>query len=301
MIERELALPDMLATPPGCVRSWMSPTGLCQPRRGQERLLSAVARLARAVLVVWLVTASVCGCSASVDLAAERHARAVKALINLGAEVRDVEDEVSHERGTFVYLFPEHFTHEGYLEPNVLNLVRDIRTCFLGLNNSPVKDDGLTELSRLLELRVVDLTNTRVTDRGLALLAKSRNIWLLNLNSTRISDDGLECLANMPSLRLLYLGDTSLSNAGLKHLEKLPQLEAVKLTRLSVTDDGLTSLAVLPRLRYLGLDGTLVTDTGLEHFDKLPNLIRLDVEDSAVTETAAESFRRRHPKCHVLR
>ncbi len=295
-----MALPDMLATPSGHVPFSLAPTDRRQPRRGQERL-SVVARFTRAVLSVWLVTAGLCGCSAPVDLAAERHARAVKALIDLGAEVRDAEDEVSHERGTFVFLFPEHFTHEGRLEPKVLDLVRDIRTCFLSLNNSPVKDDGLTELSRLLELRGVDLSNTRVTDRGLALLSKSRNIWLLKLNSTRITDDGLECLADMPSLRLLYLGDTSLSNAGLKHLEKLPQLEAVKLSRLSVTDDGLTSLAVLPRLRYLGLDGTLVTDAGLEHFDKLPNLIYLDVEKSAVTEAAAESFRRRHPKCHVLR
>ena len=52
-------------------------------------------------------------CHSATDLASERHAKAVKALINLGAEVHDVQDEVSHDRGTYVFLFAEHFTHDG--------------------------------------------------------------------------------------------------------------------------------------------------------------------------------------------
>ncbi len=238
-------------------------------------------------------------CQSTTDLASERHARAVKALIDLGAEVRDVEDEVSHDRGTYVFLFAEHFTHEGKVHDEVRTLIRDIQVLFLDVSDTPLKDEALPELARMPNLQVLNASRTRMTDLGLKLVAASRDIRLLKLNRTRITDDGLECLAEMPSLRLIYLGDTTLTDAALRQLAKLPQLEAIKLSRLPITNDGLRSLHKMPRLRFLGLDGTSVTDAGLQHLELLPKLTYLDVQNTAVSQTAIEEFRKRHRQCHL--
>ena len=238
-------------------------------------------------------------CHSATDLASERHAKAVKALINLGAEVRDVEDDVSHDRGTYVFLFAEHFTHDGKVQNEVLILIRDIQALFLDVSDTPLKDEALPELARMPNLQVLNVTRTRMTDHGLKLVAASRGIRLLKLNRTRITDDGLACLAEMPSLRLIYLGDTTLTDAALQQLAKLPQLEAIKLSRLPITDDGLRSFKEMPRLRFLGLDGTSVTDAGLQHLELLPKLTYLDVQETAVSQKAVNEFRKRHRQCHL--
>lgn len=238
-------------------------------------------------------------CQSVTDLDDERHAKAVKALIDLGAEVRDVEDEVSHDRGTYVFLFAEHFTREGKVRDEVLNLIRDIRVLFLDLSDTPLIDEAMSELARLPNLQVLNLTRTRMTDRGLKTVSASRDIRLLKLNRTSITDNGLACLAEMPSLRMIYLGDTTLTDSALRHLAKLPQLEAIKLSRLPISDDGLKSLREMPRLRFLGLDSTAITDAGLQHLELLPKLTYLDVQETAVSQKAVDEFRSRHRQCHL--
>lgn len=250
-------------------------------------------------LLLVVLSAVLPGCGKTVDLAAERHAKAVKALIDLGAEVRDVEDEVTHDRGTYVSLFREHFTPEGQVHDDVLSLIREIQELFLGVTNTPINDDAMPDLALLPNLSVLNATSTRLTDRGLKLIAASRNLRLLKLNRTRITDDGLECLREMPSLRLIYLGDTDLSVAALTHIRKLPQLEAIKLTALPITDEGLLLLSEMPQLRFLAIDGTAVTDAGLKHLDLLPKLTYLDLQNTAVTLDAINDFRKRHPQCFV--
>jgi hypothetical protein len=238
-------------------------------------------------------------CHSATDLASDRHAKAVKALIDLGAEVRDVEDDVSHDRGTLVYLFPEHFSRDGKVRDEVLLLIREIQVLFLDVSDTPLKDEAIPELARMPNLQVLNVTRTTMTDQGLKLAAASRDLRLLKLNRTRITDDGLSCLAAMPSLRLIYLGETSLTDAALQHLTKLPQLEAIKLTRLPISDEGLKSLKEMPRLRFLGLEGTSVTDAGLKHLEQLPKLTYLDVQQTAVSQSAIDEFRKRHPRCHL--
>ncbi len=266
------------------------------------RALDSMARCRRTVIALLVAVAfGPWGCASTRDLAAERHAKAVQALLDLGAEVRDAEDEFAHERGTFVLLFREHFTREGHIEDKVLALIRDIQACFLGLRNTPISDEGLSPLTRLTDLRLVSLYNTRITDQGLVVLARSPYVRLLTLNWTSITDDGLVALESMPSLRMLYLGDTSITDQGLAHLAKMPQLEALKFTRLPVTDDGLKLLATMPRLRFLGMNETQVTDAGLTHLEGLPKLGYLDVQGTEISEAAIEEFQKRHPKCQVVR
>ena len=252
---------------------------LLSGRRIQGMLQSAtnVARL-------WLVLVLAClsGCGKTTDLAAGRHAKSVKALIDLGAEVRDVEDEVTRDRGTYVILFREHFTPDGKVHGDVLKLIREIQSLFLGVLNSSVSDDAMPDLAVLPNLRVLNATNTRLSDRGVKLIAASRDLKLLKLNRTRITDDGLECLREMPSLRLLYVGDTDLSVAALPHLARLP-----------------ITLSEMPQLRFLALDGTAVTNTALKHLDVLPKLAYLDLQHTAVTHEAITEFRQRHPQCFI--
>jgi hypothetical protein len=252
----------------------------------------------------WSVLASLLlailpACQPPPDTAADRHAKAVKALINLGAEVFDDEDKVAHEQGTFVVLFHEHFTREGLIQSEVLRLIREIQSLFLDVTNTPISDDAMTDLARMPNIRVLNLTQTKVTDRGLKLISASRDLRLLKLNRTRITAEGLALLADMPSLKMLYLGDTRLTDDAMPVIAGLPQLEALKLTRLPITDDGLRPLRELPRLQFLGLDGTAVTDAALKHLELLPKLVYLDVQGTAVSLDAINDFRDRHRQCHV--
>ena len=238
-------------------------------------------------------------CHSAKDLASDRHAQAIKALLDLGAEVRDVDDEVSQEHGTYVVLYAEHFAQDGKVIGDVLALIREIQVLFLDLSGTPLQDEALLDLARLPNLHVLNVTRTQLTNRGLKLITASPDLRLLSLNRTQITDDGLEVLAEMPSLRLIYLGDTALTDAGLKHLAKLRQLEAIQLSRLPISDNGLKLLSEMPRLRFLGLDGTLVTDAGLKQLERLPKLVYLDVKETAVRQMAVEDFRERHRQCHV--
>ncbi len=256
------------------------------------------ARFTSWLLLVLMLT-SFPGCGATIDPAAERHAKAVKALIDLGAEVFDVADEVTHDRGTYVLLFKEHFSGDGQVQGDVLKLIREIQSLFLGVTSTPIRDAAMPDLAKLPNLHVLNATDTKVTNRGLKLIAESRDLRLLKLNRTHITDDGLECLREMPSLRLIYLGDTDLSAKSVLQLAKLPQLEAIKLTALPINDDGLSSLSEMPRLRFLALDGTAVTDAGLKHLDLLPKLTYLDLQNTVVSLDAIKDFRTRHPKCFV--
>lgn len=272
---------------------------LCVRRDGPQRYedRSFEVRLWSALASLLLMT--IPACEPPPDTAADRHARAVKALINLGAEVFDDEDKVAHEQGTFVVLFHEHLTREGLVQAEILRLIREIQSLFLDLTNTPITDDAMTDLARLPNMRVLNLTQTKVTDRGLKLISASRDLRLLKLNRTRITAEGLGLLADMPSLNRLYLGDTRLTDDAMPVIAKLPQLEALKLTRLPITDDGLEPLRNLPRLRFLGLDGTAVTDGALKHLERLPKLEYLDVQGTAMSLDAINAFRDRHRQCHV--
>ncbi len=252
-------------------------------------------------LWLWLIGLSLlnCACTSVPDTAAERHAKAVKALIDFGADVRDVDDEIAQERGTFVFLFAEHITREGRIEDPILTLLQDVQSCFLGLSNTPVKDAAMPDIARLLNVKLVNLHNTPITDQALPLLAKSHSIRLLKLTSTKITNEGLQALTALNALRMLYLSDTYITDEGLRHLERLPQLEALKLSRVPVTDVGLESLSLLPRLRYLGLDGTVIGAAGLDKLEHLPSLTYLDVSRTVIPENAIKAFRERHPKCHI--
>ena len=70
---------------------------MCQASQDAVALVDWVtqAMLRSANIISWLLLAVLLavlpGCGAKVDLAAERHAKAVKALIDLGAEVRHPE------------------------------------------------------------------------------------------------------------------------------------------------------------------------------------------------------------------
>ena len=261
----------------------------------------SVCRLTHAASTLWLalLLMTLLGCGKAVDLAAQRHAKAVKALIDLGAEVKDVQDEVTHDRGTYVILYREHFSSDGKLHENVLKLIREIQSLFLGVTNTPISDDAIPDLARLPNLHVLNAAATRLTDRGLKLIASSRDVRLLKLSRTRITDAGLESLREMPSLRLIYLGETTLTNEALPHLANMPQLEAIKLTSLPIDDEGLQALAAMPQLRFLALDGTAITDEGLAHLDLLPKLVYLDLQNTAVTSDAIASFQERHPQCFI--
>ena len=265
------------------------------------RAAQSIRCFTRAGSTLWLalLLMTLAGCGKVVDLAAERHAKAVKALIDLGAEVKDVEDEVTHDRGTYVILYREHFSPDGRLHNDVLTLIREIQVLFLGVINTPVTDDAMPDLARLPNLRVLNATVTRLTDRGLKLIATSRDIRLLKLNRTLITDEGLDALREMPSLRLIYLGETRLTNEALPQLAKMPQLEAIKLTSLPIDDEGLKAIADMPRLRFLALDGTAITDAGLPHLDFLPKLGYLDLQNTAVTSEAIAAFQKRHPQCFI--
>lgn len=97
-----------------------------------------------------------------------------------------------------------------------------------------VTNDGLRQLKRLKQLRVLSLGNVNITDAGLVHLEPFTELEWLNLPGG-ISDKGLEALALLKNLRQLDgIGD-DITDAGLVHLQSLKELRSLNTWCAQIT------------------------------------------------------------------
>ena len=151
---------------------------------------------------------------------------------------------------------------------------------------------ALAHLKGMTTLKKLNLETARkVTDDGLANLTGLVDLELLNLHGVGISDAGLVHLAGLTNLRELDLGANRIKGPGLVHLRDLVHLRKLSLYGNQITDDGLMRLPVLPKLEYLDLSKNnlsqeskmQIAGAGMEHLGRFTSLRQIDLMSTPVT------------------
>lgn len=171
------------------------------------------------------------------------------------------------------------------------------RTASIDVRQAPLSSDQLLEkLVGLEPLRSLTLDKSPVTNDGLTKIGRLVDLQELSLSQTRVTDDGLSTIArNFPGLTSLILNRTMITDNGIKELEKLSRLESLSLYQVAITDATCKTLARLPNLQNISLDQTMITDAGLEAIGAAPKLKRVSVWQCQVSDKAAEAFQKRFP------
>ncbi len=132
--------------------------------------------------------------------------------------------------------------------PDDYELLRPLNNLqVLNLGVCGIPEDQLHNIAGHLSLRELNLQNSPLSDNGLAELSELKNLEFLRVSWSNIHDAGLEHLIKLPRLKKLDLAGTSITDAGLDHLAKMTQLEWVDLSKTNVTEDGVAHLfAALP-------------------------------------------------------
>lgn len=139
----------------------------------------------------------------------------------------------------------------------------------LNIQYSPsITDKGVTYITSLKHLEVLDLHDASVTDAALSDIGKLRSLRDLCLSSTKVTDKGIPQLVTLTNLRDLSLADTAITDESLPYLCQLPRLEELTLQNTSVTDAGLSAVGEIRSLKKLWIDGTQVTEGAIRLFQK---------------------------------
>lgn len=169
--------------------------------------------------------------------------------------------------------------------------------------HQPITDAGLAPLADLRQLKQLTLRGAAVSGAGLSCLSSMPDLEVLQLNSTKLTDEGLTHLTGLRRLRLVDLSDTAVGDAGLACLANLPNLDVLDLSRTLVTDKCLPTIRSLPFLRLLCLKGTAITDNGLGILGELSSLKRLeriDIAGTAVSKEGAAWLKERLPDVTII-
>lgn len=111
----------------------------------------------------------------------------------------------------------------------------------LELNQMPLRDEDLANLSGLKNLKFLRFDSDTVSDGGLAYLADLTSLERL-MAFVRMTDEGLSYISNMSNLHDLQVkGD--ITDEGLVHLEGLKSLQALRITsRNDIASESLERL-----------------------------------------------------------
>ncbi len=91
--------------------------------------------------------------------------------------------------------------------------------CSVILMGTSMSDAGMSHLSSLTNLTVLNLANTEVSDVGLAHLSGLTNLRKLILRQTDVSDAGMSHLSGLSNLGLLYVMETHVSDRGVAQVQ----------------------------------------------------------------------------------
>jgi hypothetical protein len=133
------------------------------------------------------------------------------------------------------------------------------------INQSEATDNGLSQLTDMPDLRVINGSNSGVKGASFKVLANLPSLRELSFKGCHIDQANLVYLSRCPKLEILNLGKTQLGLPGAKFLSKCTGLTELSLYGNSKFDDScLICLAPLRKLRVLTLfDDTAITIKGL--------------------------------------
>jgi internalin A len=105
-----------------------------------------------------------------------------------------------------------------------------------------VTDLGVTKLSALKKLRVLDLSGAAITEAGIAALASLPNLQRLSLWNVKALDDAMAAkLASIQTLTSLDLSNTAIGDETVSRLSRLPNLRRLYINETRVTPEALAA------------------------------------------------------------
>ncbi|MBN2135381.1 MAG: hypothetical protein JW737_06585 [Acidobacteria bacterium] len=164
------------------------------------------------------------------------------------------------------------------------------RLCRLDMRNlkSTELSKGLSEISRLAHLQLLDLSGSRINPKYLRSLYQCSFLQRLVLSSTNLSDREIRYLRNIQMLKELYLDNNNITGDGLKYLSTLPNLRILDLTGNRISGKQQQYLRDLPNLERLILTGNDIDKYGISLFRQLKQLAYLDISNTKVGDDSAE-------------
>jgi hypothetical protein len=172
-----------------------------------------------------------------------------------------------------------------------IHALSDSDGILLQIDSAP-EPEKLLSYAKRCRIDELHLRGSSITDDGLSNITGMPNLRLLELSQTGITGKGIQHLTRLPKLDSLHLGQTKITDAGVKEFKNLPALKRLFLSDTQITDAGLKELKNLPKLERLDLSKTLITDAGLKHLLEIPTLRICEVDFSKVTLPAQASFER---------
>lgn len=196
---------------------------------------------------------------------------------------------------------------------------------WLNLGRCEVTDDGLYQLGRMPQLRVLCLDRNRFTDEGVAHLRYLNELEFLDLSANfrldgpcleyvarigslkeldlqlirKLDGDQLKALHGHPTLETLMIGQTPLRDEHLRHLSAIPNLKQLAIDRTKVTDEGVIYLADNFQLNRLYLEGPDITDRCLDSLAQMSSLEVLSLGETRITDSGIDKFKQAAPNCKV--
>lgn len=148
-----------------------------------------------------------------------------------------------------------------------------VRVAYFGQAVSDVTDVGMKLFGSLADCEGIYLLNSRITDEGLTQLSHMVSLRMLDFDvATAINGSGLEKLVSLPRLGSLTLRNTSTTDDAMVHVATLPALQWLNITDTKVTDRGLKLISghkTLTSLEVQGCPG--ISEEGLSHLKNLPS------------------------------
>jgi hypothetical protein len=138
-----------------------------------------------------------------------------------------------------------HFYGKDMYSPKALEQLLDIKQQIieLSLARMPVKDNELSTIRQMPNLRTLNLNYTDITGKGLDQLTGLKNLQELALSGTAITVASIEKLLNLQQLKSVYIWNTSIDSAQLITVRK--KYKNISL-ETGYFDDGLTLTPLSP-------------------------------------------------------
>jgi hypothetical protein len=153
----------------------------------------------------------------------------------------------------------------------------------LDVSGTAFPKEGLEELVKLKQLRVLNLRGLNLRGRDLVRLTELPLLERLDIGDSPEVVPVLMQVARWPALQELRLRSAKGLSAALAAMPAHPTLSKLDLTRTDLTPEDVGFLARHPKLRLLVLDGTAVDDTVIPHIEKVRGLTALSVTDSLLS------------------
>lgn len=138
--------------------------------------------------------------------------------------------------------------------------------------------DGLEQLRKLPDLRVLALADTGVNDKHVEAISKIETLRFIRLTrNPKVTDSSAPNIASIPRLISVAIGGTSIRKRGLQTIMSMPDLANISLKDQGLTDDEIVTIP--STLCLFDLKGNKISGKTIQKLCKIENLWFVDIRD----------------------